>query len=409
MSLNDVFIYDALRTPRAKGRPARGERPGGALADTPPHRLVTTLIDAIEGQHKGVSNHIGRLALGCVGQIGPQGGHIALVSRLASQLSNDVSVRTLNNYCVSGLSAIFDAALWSMKGSDQLALAGGVESLSQVGFLEDKASYYSDPEMIQSLKWAPPVMGAELIATIEGYAKEEIDALTYRSHQRAHAAWENRFYKRSVVPVYDANGEILIDRDALIRPELTPEKLSAMRPAFARQGAEGFDDMMLAEHPELTEINHIHSIANCPGMADGASLLLVGNAAAGENAGLTPRARIIDFTETADDPVMQLTAGMKAMNKVLERQGLKPGEIDRYEFMEAFAAVPLKFERDYDVDPSKVNVNGGHLAMGHPMGATGAILATSLLCELEASGTKTGMAVAQAGGGIGAAILIERI
>lgn len=374
-----------------------------------PHTLVAGLIDAIEARNPDISESVNRLALGCVGQVGPQGGHIALVSRLASGLSDDVAVRTLNNYCVSGLSAVFDAALWTAAGQDGIALAGGVESLSQVGFLADKADYYNNPNLIKALNWAPPVMGAELIATREGYSKADLDALTLTSHRRAHAAWESGFYGRSVVPVKDADGEVLIERDALIRPDLTPEKLAAMPPAFAQQGEAGFDAMMLSRHPELAAINHIHSIANCPGMADGAALIALGSKAAGDHAGLRPRARIVDIFETADDPVLQLTAGFKAMEALHARTGLKPDAIDRYEFMEAFAAVPLKFIRDYGIDPAAINVNGGHLAMGHPMGATGAILLTSLLCELEASDTQTGMVVAQAGGGIGAAMLIERM
>ena len=409
MGQNDVYIYDALRTPRAKGRAPKGDRPGGALSNVPPHKLVSGLIDAIESRNPNVTEHVERLALGCVGQIGPQGGHIALVSRLASRLSDDVAVRTLNNYCVSGLSAIFDAALWSGYGQSGLALAGGVESLSQIGFLADKASYYTDPETIKSLRWAPPIMGAELIATLEGYSKADLDELTLTSHRRAHEAWENGFYKTSVVPVLDNDGRELISRDALIRSDMSAKKLNAFSPAFAAQGALGFDDMMLAEHPQLEAINHVHSIANCPGMADGAALVLLGYKVAGEAAGLKPRARIIDFMETADDPVMQLTAGFKAMEQLQSKHDLQPGDIDRYEFMEAFAAVPLKLQRDYGVAPDKINVNGGHLAMGHPMGATGAILLTSLLCELEKSNMETGMVVAQAGGGIGAAIIIERL
>lgn len=252
-------------------------------------------------------------------------------------------------------------------------------------------------------------MGAELIATREGYSKADLDALTLTSHQRAHAAWENGFYNSSVVPVTDNSGETLIARDALIRPNLTAEKLASMPPAFAAQGEMGFDEMMLSEFPDLEKIEHIHSFANCPGMADGAALIVLGSKEAGDAAGLKPRARIIDFIETADDPVLQLTAGFKAMETLHSRHGLTPNDIDRYEFMEAFAAPPLKFLRDYGVDNNKVNVNGGHLAMGHPMGATGAILLTSLLYELEHSKTQTGMVIAQAGGGIGAAIMIERM
>lgn len=404
MSDTAVYLYDGLRTPRAKGRAAKGDRPGGALSETAPQALVTTLIDAIEARAPGIKARTTRLSLGCVGQIGPQGGHIALVSRLAAGLPDSTAVRTLNNNCVSGLSAVMDAALWTGRDGG-LALAGGVEMLSQVGFLADKASYYTDPATTADLRWAPPVLGAELIATIDGIDKAELDVVTHRSHQRAHAAWERGFYDSHVVPVQNAAGETLIARDALIRPHMSPDDLAAMPPAFAAQGAAGFDAMMLRVFPDLPQINHVHSIANCPGMADGAAMILLGT----DHPDLTPRARIVDYVETAGDPVLQLAAGFTALDIILARQSLLVDDIDRWEFMEAFAAPPVKFLRDYGVDPDRVNVNGGHLAMGHPMGATGAILLAALLCELEASGTRRGMVVAQAGGGIGAAMLIERV
>ena len=252
-------------------------------------------------------------------------------------------------------------------------------------------------------------MGAELIATLEGYSKAELDAVTLLSHQRAHAAWQNDAYAASVEPVWNAAGNVLLDRDELVRKDLTVDDLAAMQPAFAEQGAMGFDAAMLAEHGDLELINHVHSIANCPGMADGAALILLGSHEAGEAAGLEPRARIVAMAETADDPVLQLTAGFKAMERLMAKTGLQIGDFDRIEFMEAFAAVPLKFERDYGPDPDKVNVNGGHLAMGHPMGATGAILLTTLVHELAQCDGELGIVVAQAGGGIGSAMIVERV
>jgi len=409
MFSKNIYIYDAIRTPRAKGKSSTANKPGGALSKVTPHKLVKYLINAIEQRNQGSTDNINRLALGCVGQIGPQGGHIALVSRLASLLKNDVTVRTLNNYCVSGLSAIFDATLWIQNEGKGLALAGGVESLSQVGFLDDKASYYNDPNLIKKLNWAPPVMGAELIATIEKFTKSDLDHITLLSHQRAEKAWNDGFYSNSVIPIPYNNDISLLEKDALIKADITIEYLKALKPFFEAQGKLGYDDMMLRNIPDLKEITHLHSIANCPGMADGASLVLLGTKEAGEKIGLKPRARIIDFTETADNPVIQLTAGFKAMEILLNNQKMNVNDIDRYEFMEAFAALPVKFLNTYGVDVNKVNVNGGHLAMGHPMGATGAILVTTLLNELERSKLQKGMVVAQAGGGIGAAILIERM
>lgn len=407
--LQDVFIFDSIRTPRGKGRAARNGKPGGALSTIPPHKLVTGLIEAIGERHSpDVLGSVSSLTLGCVGQVGAQGGHIALISRLASPLANDVAVKSLNNYCVSGLTAAMDGAMRVQSEMDDLVLVGGVESLSHVPFLADKASYNSDPDMVRALKYAPPIMGAELVASLEGFGKADLDKITLISHQRAAKAWEQGFYDSHVITVKDESGAALLDRDELIRPNMTMEKLESMPPAFAEQGALGYDDMMLSEHPQLSEISHIHSIANCPGMADGASLILLGKTPK-TNQGLKPLGKIIGFAETGADPVLQLTAGFAAMEKLLAQQNMTLANIDRIEFMEAFAAIPLKFLRSYDVDPAKVNVNGGHLAMGHPMGATGGILLTSLLHELIHSQGRYGLVVAQAGSGIGAAMLIERI
>ncbi len=405
-----AYIFDAVRTPRGKGRAPKDGKPGGALSGTAPHDLVAGLVAAL-GERNGSDalKEARRMILGCVGQVGAQGGHIALVSRLAAGLSDDVAVKTVNNYCVSGLTAVNEGALWAQAGYGGLTLAGGVEMLSKVGFLADKADYYTNPSLIQDLRWAPPIMGAELIATLEGYEKADLDALSLRSHQRAADAWDKGHYAASVIPVKDKDGEVLLARDELIRAHMTAEDLAAMPPAFAKQGAMGFDAMMLKAHPELSEISHVHSIGNCPGMADGAALVLVGSKEAGEAAGLTPRAKITAIADSAGDPVLQFTAGFAAMNEVLRQSGRSLSDMDRIEFMEAFAAIPHKFLTDYDVDPDKVNVNGGHLAMGHPMGATGAILLTSLVHELERSGGQTGLVVTHAGGGIGAAMMIERV
>lgn len=408
MNQQDVFIYDAVRTPRGKGRAAKDGKPGGALAEVAPQQLVAGLVDALRRRNASFAEHTQNLTLGCVGQVGSQGGHIALVSRLTASLPDTIAVQTLNNYCVSGLTAVNTSAAIASSRGNTLSLAGGVESLSQVGFLADRASYYSDPKLVKQLRWAPPIMGAELLATLEGYTKSELDELTLRSHQRATKAWQDGAFDACVEPVM-ADAKTLLAEDELIRPDLSLDALEAMQPAFAAQGEQGFDAMMLQAFPELDAINHVHSFANCPGMADGAALVLLGNGAAGDSAGLTPKARIICTADTADDPVLQFSAGFKAMDQVLADSGLQISDFDRIEFMEAFAAVPLKFLRDYQPDPDKVNVNGGHLAMGHPMGATGAILLTQLVHELDRCDGERGLVVASAGGGLGSAMIIERV
>jgi len=409
MSSNQPLIFDALRTPRGMGRAVSENKTGGSLAERPPHQLVVQLIDALKRRHAGLLEHINSLTLGCVGQIGAQGGHLALVSRLASGLADQVTVKTLNNYCASGLTAINDAAKSLLAGDPGLHLAGGVESLSSVAFLGDQASYYCDPVLAKQLRWAPPVMGAELIATLQGYNKAELDNISLQSHLKAQTAWDKGYYDASVIPITHDSGAVALARDELIRGNLNIDKLAAMAPAFSRQGAAGFDAMMLAEYPQLDAINHVHSIANCPGMADGAALVVVGDHASGARAGLSPKARILAMAETAGDPILQLTAGLDAVDEVLRKTHLSIKDFDRIEFMEAFAAPTLKFLQDYRPDIDKVNVNGGHIAMGHPMGASGAILLTTLVHELHRCDGSLGLVVTQAAGGIGCAMIIERM
>ena len=409
MISDQLLIFDALRTPRGIGRAASEKKAGGSLAEHPPHQLVVQLIDALKRRHTGLPEHINSLTLGCVGQIGPQGGHLALVSRLASGLADQVTVKTLNNYCVSGLTAVNDAAKSVLAGDSGLHLAGGVESLSSVAFLGDRASYYCDPVLAKQLRWAPPVMGAELIATLYGYSKAELDNLSLQSHLKAQSAWDKGYYDASVVPIKHESGEVALARDELVRGDLNIDKLAAIAPAFSQQGAAGFDAMMLAEYPQLDAIEHVHSIANCPGMADGAALVVVGDRASGARAGLSAKARILAMAETAGDPILQLTAGLDAVDEVLRKTHLSIKDFDRIEFMEAFAAPTLKFLQDYQPDIDKVNVNGGHIAMGHPMGASGAILLTTLVHELHRCGGSLGLVVTQAAGGIGCAMIIERL
>ena len=409
MSSNQPLIFDALRTPRGMGRAASEKKTGGSLAEHRPHQLVVQLIDALKRRHTGLPEHINSLTLGCVGQIGDQGGHLALVSRLASGLADQVTVKTLNNYCVSGLTAINDAAKSVLAGDPGLHLAGGVESLSSVAFLGDRASYYCDPELAKQLRWAPPVMGAELIATLQGYSKAELDNLSLQSHLKAQSAWDKGYYDASVVAITHDSGAVALARDELIRGHLNIDKLASMAPAFSQQGAAGFDAMMLAAFPQLDAIDHVHSIANCPGMADGAALVVVGDRASGARAALNPKARILAMAETAGDPILQLTAGLDAVDEVLRKTHLSIKDFDRIEFMEAFAAPTLKFLQDYQPDIDKVNVNGGHIAMGHPMGASGAILLTTLVHELHRCDGTLGLVVTQAAGGIGCAMIIERL
>lgn len=403
MKLADAYVYDAVRTPRGKGKE------GGGLSAIAPHELVAQLIRALQARSGDDSlSDLAGLTLGCVGQVKSQGGNIALVSRLHAGLPDTTPAMTLNNFCVSGLTAAGLAAQAASAGEARLMLAGGVEMMSQVPFMGDKASYYADPAVAAALKFAPVALSADLMATREGFDKETLDAVVLRSHQRAAAAWAEGRHAAATIPVSGPDGAVALDRDELVRGDLTAEALAALPPAFKELGESGFDRMMLAETPGLSEIRHVHSVADCPGMADGAALALIGGAAAGGALGLAPKARILAWAEATGDPVAQLTAGFAAMEQVMAETGLALGDFDRIEFMEAFAAVPAKFEKDYGPDPDRVNVNGGHLAMGHPMGATGAVLLAALVHELERIGGGRGLVVAHGGSGTGSAMIVER-
>ena len=398
-----VYIFDAVRTPRGKGRP------DGSLASVTPARPVGQLVQALERRNgRDAIQGAEHLTLGCVTQVGVQGGHLALAARIQAGLPDTLPCLTINNFCVSGLSAIADAARRIASGQAELVLAGGVESMSQVGFLADNADYYSDLELASAMGWAPVGVAADLLATQAGLQRSDLDAAVLRSHRRAAAAWQAGRYADRVIPVTGADGGVVLDRDENIRDFGDGASLARLGPVFAAMGAQGFDDILIGEKPELKAVNHLHTVAHCPPIADGAAMLLLGTAEAGARHGLRPLARIRSVAESADDRVIQLTAGYRAMDRALERAGLTLGEIGAVEFMEAFAAVPVLFEREYEPDMARVNPNGGHLAMGHPMGATGAILTTTLLDDMVQLKAETGLVVATGGVGVGAAMVLER-
>jgi len=398
-----VYIFDAVRTPRGKGRP------DGSLAGFTPAQLVGQLIRALERRNGAEAVRAAEhFTLGCVTQVGGQGGHLALASRIQAGLPDSVACLTINNFCVSGLSAVADAARRVASGQADLALAGGVESMSRVVFLADQADYYADMGLAGSMGWAPVGVAADLLATREGLTRPELDAAVLRSHRRAAAAWDRGFYDGRVVPVTHADGGVALARDENIRDFGDGASMARLGPVFAAPGAAGFDDIVLAQKPQIAAVQHLHSVAHCPPISDGASLLLVGTREAGERLGLTPLARIRSVAETSDDHVMQLTAGYGALKLALSRAGLALGDVGAVEFMEAFAAVPVLFEREFQPDMDRVNPNGGHLAMGHPMGATGAILATTLLDDMVQLDADTGLVAATGGVGVGAAMVLER-
>lgn len=382
----DAWIYDAVRTPRGKARP------DGSLAANKPQELVGTLVDALEvrGQDPRASQ---AMVLGCVGQIGDQGGNIALVSKLHSGVAEQAYAFTLNNYCVSGLTAIGHAATMVASGAIDRALAGGVEMMSRVPFMGDNAGYYADDSFPKRSRYIPVVVAADRLAQAEGVTREELDAVTLASQVRTGQAETNPALIASRIAVGAANAE------ECARPQTTAQSLAAMPAAFAP---------LAATYSEALEgpIDHRHTVAHAPPVCDGAGLALVGGAPGGER---KARARILAYAESGGDPHASLLAGFSAMDKALARAGLSLADMDRIEFMEAFAVTIAKFLRDRPADPARVNVGGGHLAKGHPMGATGAILLSSLLDALDAAEGRLGLVVATGAAGVGAAMVVERL
>jgi acetyl-CoA C-acetyltransferase/acetyl-CoA acyltransferase len=386
-----AFIYQALRTARARAKE------GGSLAGVSPAQMVAQLVGAME-QSGLPAKAADQLILGCVGQVKSQGGNIALVSKLMAGLSHRASAVSLNHFCASGLTSIGLAANACMLGQSDSALAGGVESMSQVPFLGDRATYYTDTSLPVRERFIPVAVAADLLATQYKVSREALNEVSLRSQHKAAAA---DGYQQSRISVLGDDGQILLDRDECVRGDITQEALQNLKPAFAEL-AGAYTEVIAGR-----ELRFLHSIANAPGMVDGAALALIGR---DKLVGMPPpRARIIDWADIGADPSESLTGGFAAMQHLLKRRGLKLSDIDRIEFMEAFAVVPAIFLRDYDVDPDRVNVSGGHLAKGHPLGATGAILLSTLLDVLERDDKSLGMVVATGASGCGTAMLVERV
>lgn len=397
-----VFLYDAVRTPRAKGKP------DGALAGVPPWELIRQLVEALRAR-KGPEALAGieRFTLGCVTQYGPQAAHIALNARTHSGLPDTAVATTINNYCVSGMSAIASAARAIAIGEERLALAGGVESMSQSPFEADAAPFYRDAALAERFEYLPPPIVGDWLATKLGVTREEIDALTVESHRRAGEAWASGRYASSVVPITRPDGT-LVERDETVRPKLTVADLARFGPAFAQLGAMGPDAWIERVSPETGPMQHVHSVAHCPPIADGAALALIGSRQAGKALGLEPRARVAAWAEVNTDPLLPFEAGFAALETVLDRAGVPLEGMGAIEFMEAFAAVPARFHRDYPDAAARANESGGHLAMGHPMGASGAILVATLLAEMERKDCEWGVAVAHAVSGVGCGVVLQR-
>ena len=402
---NEAFIYEAIRTPRGRGKA------NGSLHGVKPVSLVTGLIDEMRTRHPDLdTNQVDDLILGCLTPIGDQGANIAKTAAIASGLPDTVAGMQINRYCSSGLEAINTAAAKVRSGWDQMLLAGGVESMSRVPMGSDGGPWAMDPETAYTTYFVPQGISADLIATTEGFTRDDVDAYAARSQEKAAAAWSSGRFAKSIVPVKDINGVTILDHDEFMRPETTVESLSKLNPSFAAMGdMGGFDAVALQKFHWVERIDHVHTPGNSSGIVDGAALTLVGSEAAGAAAGLTPRARVVATAVTGADPTIMLTGPTPATHKVLASAGLKPADIDVWGLNEAFASVVLKWMKDFDLDIEQVNVNGGAIAMGHPIGATGAMITGTVMDELERTGGRYGLITLCIGGGMGIATIIERV
>ncbi|MDB5986509.1 MAG: acetyl-CoA acetyltransferase [Nevskia sp.] len=400
----DAFIYDHVRTPRGRGRP------NGALHEVPPVDLAAQVLVALQRRSGFASEQLDDVLLGVVTPAGEQGCNIARTALLRAGYSNSVPGAQLNRFCSSGLDAVNAIAGQIMAGQIDLAIAGGVESMSRVPMSADGGAWYSDPVLVYDNYLAPQGIGADLIATLNHYSREDVDRYALASQQRAVRAWDEARFAKSVIPVVDELGIVLLDRDEHIRADTSAASLAGLKPVFDVMGEkDGYDAVALQRYPEVFRIEHVHTAGNSSGIVDGASAVLLGTREMGERLGLRPRARIRAFASAGSDPTIQLTGPEPATRKALARAGMAAADIDLYELNEAFASVVLWFMQRLGVDHDKINVNGGAIAMGHPLGATGAMILGTVLDELERSGKGTALVTACVGLGMGTATIIERL
>ncbi|MGP4111885.1 acetyl-CoA C-acetyltransferase [Streptomyces sp. 4N509B] len=401
----EAYVYDAVRTPRGRGKP------DGALHGTKPIDLVVGLVHALRRRLPGLDPAaIDDVVLGVVSPHGDQGSDIAKIAAIAAGLPDTVAGVQENRFCASGLEAVNIAAAKVRAGFDDLILAGGVESMSRVPIGSDGGAWAMDPMTNHELGFVPQGIGADLIATIEGFTRRDVDEYAALSQERAAAAWKDGRFDGSVVPVTGPGGLVVLDRDEHLRPGTTADSLARLKPSFAVLGEQGgFDAVALQKYHWIERIDHVHHAGNSSGIVDGAALVAVGSREIGERYGLTPRARIVSAAVTGSDPTIMLTGPAPATRKALARAGLTMDDIDLVEINEAFAAVVLRFLRDMDLDLDRVNVNGGAIALGHPLGATGAMILGTLVDELERRDLRRGLATLCVGGGMGIATIVERV
>ena len=401
--MTEAFIYDAIRTPRGKGKK------DGSLHEVKPVNLLAGLLAELQRRNGFDTAAIDDIVMGVVSPVGEQGSVIAKVAALKAGWDFRASGVQINRFCASGLEAVNMAAQKVRSGWEDLVVAGGVESMSRVPLGSDGGAWAQDPETNSATLFVPQGVGADLIATIEGFSRADVDAFALQSQQRASRAREAGYFSHSVVPVRDAIGQTILDHDEFIKPQTTLEGLAQLKAAFESLGAMGFDSVALQRYPQVERIYHVHHAGNSSGIVDGAAAVLVGSEAAGKAHGLAPRARIVAAALSGADPTIMLTGPMPAARKALAKAGMTVDQIDLFEVNEAFAAVVMRFMKEMKVPHDKVNVNGGAIAMGHPLGATGAMILGTLVDELHRRNLRYGMATLCVGGGMGIATIVEKI
>jgi acetyl-CoA C-acetyltransferase len=400
----DAFIFDAVRTPRGRGKA------DGALHEVTALNLAAQALNAIKDRNKLDPSLVDDVVLGCVDPVGEAGGDIARASALVAGFGDGVPGVQINRFCASGLDAVNFAAAEIMSGQHEMTIGGGVESMSRVGIGASGGAWPMDPSIAVETYFLPQGISADLIATKHGFSRDDVDTYAVESHRRAAKSWEEGRFKNSVIPVKDVNGLTILAKDEHMRPSTTMQTLAALQPSFVQMGEmAGFDAVAVQKHPEIEAINHVHHPGNSSGIVDGAAAVLIGSKKVGKSAGLKARARIKAFANVGSEPAIMLTGPIDVTQKVLKKAGMKLSDIDLIEINEAFASVVLRYMQAFDIDASNVNVNGGAIAMGHPLGATGAMILGTVLDELERSGKETALITLCIGAGMGTATIIERI
>ena len=402
--MTEAYIYDHVRSPRGRGKA------GGGLNAITPLNLCTQVLNALRDRNELDTSLVDDVVFGCVSPIGEQGANVARVAAINANYAQSVPGRQINRFCASGLESVNSAASQIMAGQSDVAIGGGVECMSRVPMGSDGGAMAMDPQVAYNSYFVPQGIGADLIATLHGFSREDVDSYAVASQHRAAHAWQEGYFSRSVVPIRDHIGEVVLDHDETIRADASLESLGGLKPAFTMLGEQaGFDDVAIQRYPEVEAINHVHTAGNSSGIVDGAAAVLVGSSEAGEQMGLKPRARIRSFASIGSEPTIMLTGPAPASQKALKRAGMDTSDIDLWELNEAFASVVLLYMKLLNIPHDKINVNGGAIAMGHPLGATGSIVLGTLLDEMERRDLATGLVTLCIGAGMGTATIIERV